>query len=386
MKTMIFQRLKLFFFIILCLHLFSCDKEDKEDIKEPDIEIPLEEKMMLIITTTTDGASIKLPFTGTVNCQIAWDGNNLEPETVTEAYPTHTYSKKGDYLILISGTVTEINANGLDESELACISGIYNFGKIGLTNLYSAFKGCTNLTYLSNYNSSSLADVTSFEDAFSECPLTIIPSDLFTDCRSVISFKNTFHNCINLTEIPSGLFGNCSSVISFAGTFNNCVNLKEIPSGLFNNCTQVESFKNTFNGCTGLTEIPPGLFDNCSSVMTFASTFHNCVNLKEIPSGLFNNCTQASDFMSTFQNCKNLTEIPFGLFDNCKEIENLMVTFAGCKNLTGESPYTIIENNKVHLYERNDKTGEFIKPKYFYSCFSECVGLSDFSDLPNEWK
>ncbi len=332
MKTMIFQRLKLFFFIILCLHLFSCDKEDKEDIKEPDIEIPLEEKMMLIITTTTDGASIKLPFTGTVNCQIAWDGNSLEPETITDAYPTHTYSKKGDYLILISGTVTEINANGLDESELACISGIYNFGKTGLTNLYSAFKGCTNLTYLSNYDSSSLADVTSFEDAFSECPLTIIPSDLFADCRSVISFKNTF------------------------------------------------------NGCTGLTEIPPGLFDNCSSVMTFASTFHNCVNLKEIPSGLFNNCTQASDFMSTFQNCKNLTEIPFGLFDNCKEIENLMVTFAGCKNLTGESPYTIIENNKVHLYERNDNTGGFIKPKYFYSCFSECVGLSDFSDLPNEWK
>lgn len=361
MKTIISQISKLFFFSILCFSLLSCsDKDEKKNIIEPEIEIPLTEKMIFIITTAADGTPIKLPITGTVNCKITWDSGSLDDfETITESYPIHTYTKKGDHLILISGTVTELNSNELNESELSCISGIYNFGKTGLTNLYCAFKGCTKLTYLSNYYPDSFSDVISFENSFSECLLTIIPSDFFKNCTLATSFKNTFTNCINLAEIPSGLFDNCA---------------------------QSTSFESTFSGCTSLTDIPFGLFDNCSSAISFASTFKDCSNLEEIPLELFDNCTQASNFMSTFQNCKKLIGIPSGLFSNCTQINNLMLTFAGCKNLTGESPYAEIEGKKVHLYERNGNIGGFIKPEYIYSCFSECIGLSDFSNLPNEWK
>lgn len=321
---------RIFIFLILSLVFLGC-KDENTPIEEP-IEIPYLEKMYLTVATKDNEFSVKLPLSGTINCEVDWNDGTLE--TVSEAYPTHTYTKAGKYLITIAGTVTSINSSELNDSELPCITGVYNWGKTGLTSMYSAFKGCTELTYVSNDNGQgSFADVKDFRDAF-----------------------------------------------------QGCLNLTEVPSGLFDNCTQITSFNNIFYGCSELTKIPSGLFDNCTNVMDLQAAFKNCKNLVEIPEKLFDKCIYAEDFSMAFQNCENLIEIPFGLFDNSKQIKSLIQTFAGCVNLEGESPYTVIDESKIHLYERNDGIGGFTEPQYIYFCFSECVKLSDYANIPNGWK
>lgn len=299
---------------------------------EPDEEIPIGEKMLLLVTTTDTNLTIKLPLTGTVNCTIDWGDDTSE--TVTDSYPTHTYIKTGSFLVMISGTVTALHSGDLNESERTGLTGVSNWGNTGLTTMYQAFKGCTQLSYLSTMN----------ESGFPE------------------------------------------SITSFYETFTDCSSLTEIPSGLFDNCTQVTAFTNTFAGCSGLTVIPVGLFDHCTEVTSFNSTFMGCSALTEIPTGLFNNCLYVKDFIATFQNCENIGEIPSGLFDHCTRIHNLLLTFAGCTSLQGESPYSVLDGKKVHLYERMEHTANFTVPDAYAFCFSGCTGLSDFNDIPDEWK
>ena len=57
----------------------------------------------------------------------------------------------------------------------------------------------------------------------------------------------------------------------------------------------------------------------------------------------------------------------------------------GCKALTGESPYTIVNDAKVHLYERTSALG-FSTVSTKTDCFDGCTGLSDYGDMPTTWK
>jgi len=56
-------------------------------------------------------------------------------------------------------------------------------------------------------------------------------------------------------KIPEGLFKNNINVISFRECFKGCSNLTEIPEGLFVNNTNATDFQGCFYGCSSLTEI-----------------------------------------------------------------------------------------------------------------------------------
>ena len=62
--------------------------------------------------------------------------------------------------------------------------------------------------------------------------------------------------------------------------------------------------------------------------------------------------------------------------------------FKGCTGLTGESPYTMVDGVKVHLYERNDHLDIFTKIplKDAKGTFAECTGLSDYASMPDKYK
>jgi hypothetical protein len=87
-----------------------------------------------------------------------------------------------------------------------------------------------------------------------------------------------------------------------------------------------------------------------------------------------------------FLGCASLKEIPAGLFDGLTKITNFSNTFKSCTGLTGESPYTVVNGVKVHLYERADNTSTFSKPTSTTSCFLDCTQLSDYEDIPTGWK
>ena len=87
-----------------------------------------------------------------------------------------------------------------------------------------------------------------------------------------------------------------------------------------------------------------------------------------------------TNFNSTFLNCSSLKSVPASLFDDCLKVTNFGKTFSGCTSLTGESPYTVIDGVKYHLYER-DSHSSFSTVKTMADCFSGCTGLTDYSTI-----
>ena len=256
-----------------------------------------------------------------------------------------------------------------------------------VTSFIGTFSECEYISSIPSGLFDNCVEATDFGYTFCDCSsLRTIPSGLFDNCSKVDSFTGTFDNCFYLSSIPSGLFDNCTEVTDFIWTFKNCYNLKSIPTGLFDNCTKVKAFSYTFYNCYSLLSIPSGLFNNCPKVTNFGSTFEKCSNLSSIPSGLFDNCLEAMDFSDTFNGCISLESIPTDLFDNNRKAARFYYTFAGCSKLIGESPYTIIDGVKYHLYDRYKNTINFITPEISSYCFGECTGLSDYNDIPSSWK
>lgn len=93
---------------------------------------------------------------------------------------------------------------------------------------------------------------------------------------------------------------------------------------------------------------------------------------------MFDDSPEACGFNYTFQNNASLVSIPAGLFDRCKGITGLDFCFSRCTGLSGESPYTMHGETKVHLYERERYPDYYpTPPMTAMACFMECRGLSD---------
>lgn len=199
-----------------------------------------------------------------------------------------------------------------------------------------------------------------------------------TDWSGLTTLHQAFMQCSALETIPANLFATCSGVTEATRVFMDCKSLREVPTRLFAACASVETFEYCFRGCTALETIGQDLFAGCSAVRYYDGLFIDCGRLRAIPEGLFDDSPDACGFNYTFQNNTSLTAIPCGLFDHCKAITGLDFCFSRCTGLTGESPYTMHGENKVHLYERERYPDYYpTPPMTAMACFMECRGLSD---------
>jgi len=316
------------------------------------------------------------------------------------------------YEIRISGTVSEINSNYIDEGKRSSIVAIKQWGNIGLRNISCGFNGNTNLSSIAPDESYCFSNIHSFDETFASCPrLKSIPKGLFQNAKNATYFNNTFRYCRSLESVPDRLFADCSSAVYFQSTFEECTSLKNIPGNIFEGCCNAQYITNTFRSCKKITSIPHGLFNDTNNVESFDCVFIYCENLESfpddifsktekvkifnhvfdgtkitnIPEGLFRNCPNASSFEGTFNYCISLKTIPAGLFDNNRKVTNFSNTFGWCYNIIGETPYTTINGKKVHLYERINFPDYFVTPIRNESCFSEDRTLTDYENIPSTW-
>ena len=117
-----------------------------------------------------------------------------------------------------------------------------------------------------------------------------------------------------------------------------------------------------------------------------ASAFRSCYNLTSVPRHLLDACPSVSNVDCIFGWCHSLKSVPTDLFNNLRKIANFNYCFAYCYELTGESPYTMVGNRKVHLYERSSYPDYFVTPTYHDYSFAECRNLSDFDMVPSDWQ
>ena len=301
---------------------------------------------------------VDLPLAGEYDCYVDWGDGIIEyclyrekPDVV------HIYenSSPASYIVKIVGKVPALNSQNVKAHS---IEEVIQWGQTNLIGMEHAFEGNYLLRKIATDDSGSFAAVASMYMAFSSCTA--------------------------LGSIPTGLLQHCSSALYVRHIFSNCTNLKDIPADLFRNLTETTDFSNIFSRCSNIKHLPAELFKYNIKATDFYSAFYCCDSLEELPEGLFHNNPFIKDMSETFRGCSSLKRVPISIFDNNRKLENVSAIFEGCE-LEGESPYTIINGVKYHLYERSLATD------YFYglkgdNAFAACRKLTDYDSIPDSWR
>ncbi|MBR3782814.1 MAG: hypothetical protein IKL14_05545, partial [Alphaproteobacteria bacterium] len=318
------------------------------------------------LTTTDDTDSFEFSISAAGEFIVDWGDGTVEtitkPDTTKTTY-SHNYATANTYTIGLSGQATAYN---------------------------------TSTAAISFYVNSSQTKIASIDGS-----LGAIFGTLSSDTNNQPRFYQTFYKATNMTgSIPSDLFAGISGAPAermFYSTFAYCSGLTSIPSDLFAGISGAPAsymFYETFRDCTGLTSIPSDLFAGISGAPAsymFYSTFYGCSGLTgAIPDGLFAGISGAPAegmFQQTFRGCSGLTSIPENLFGNISGVllysDSLFAMFAGCTSLTGPSARI----NGQYLYEIwpnvsfYNSVGSYVIGPYY-----QCTGLSDYNQIPNNWK
>lgn len=348
-----------------------------------------EEMVFLIHANVPNNYTAYLPLYGDVDCTVDWgDGvvEHFKGGYWQEAGKIcHTYEIKEieEYVVRVKGTVSRLYSADISAP---CVVEVRQWGLTGLEYMVQAFYGDYLLRRIAPDNAGSFKGVKSFCWAFSNCRfLEEIPNSLFEYGKEVTDFSAVFINCSSLTSIPSDLFAHCSKTVTFSSAFQDCVCLTSIPEYLFSSSPLVTNYQCVFANCKSLVSIPEGLFSNNPLVTNFYGVFNNCQSLTSIPAGLFSNNTLVLDFTFAFSSCTLLEYIPVELFSNCLRVEYFRHAFEYCRSVKGESPYSIVNGEKVHLYERELYADYFVRPEG-ERCFNECYQLTDRDNIKSEWR
>ena len=366
-----------------------------------------------------DDFTIYIPLRGNVDCLVDWgDGTSdrIARWLDGDDWIYHRYDTESprDYTISVSGSVERLDSNGIPLNY--GITSIEQWGRLGLRSMDYAFYDYSKLSFLPPDLEGSFKEVESFHEAFANCSsLTDVSPDLFSESRMATSFYGVFRGCAGLTKIPTGLFEKCKSAMDFSQAFFNCSNLRAIPKNLFSGCERLYSVNYTFYGCSSIKNIPGELFSSCpellylsyafaytgvefvpeglfranTKITDFSGCFSGCP-LKDILGNMFETNKEVVTFSRCFQNCK-LKTIPANLFDNNRKVTNFSNTFRNNYQymaddntvIASESPYTIINGKKVHLYERKDYPDYFVFPSNYTRCFHSQQCFID--TIPEEW-
>lgn len=280
-----------------------------------------------------------------------------------------------------------------------------------VTTLASLFYGCSALTSVPAGIFDKQTAVTTVSSCFYGCSaLRELPDGLFDKQTGTTNISSLFKGCSSLVSVPSGLFDSFSKATNMANLFSGCASLKSLPADLFAKLTAVTQAGYLYEGCTGLTQFPSlknctalktvnALWKDCSTLVsapddyfpesvksgtTLAYLFQNCSALENVPAGLFRNFESVTIITQMFENCTSLRSLPVEMFDNMRKITTATSAFNGCSAFTGESPYTMVEGEKVHLYERSTANGFSAVTKYT-DCFEGCTQMADYANIPQAW-
>ena len=334
---------------------------------------------------------VSLPLSGEVDCVIDWGDGTVEAiqdHLGTGVYPSHSYdiAAPATYTISVSGTVAQLNAENMPDRE--AIRAVVQWGDLGLRSMEGAFANCTQLSSVPEDPLEAFSDVVLFNRAFYRClSLKQVPEKLFAHCTAARAFSSLFAEG-GLEEIPEGLFAGCPSAVLFDNAFRGCKNLLRVPEALFAACTKAEDFSGVFRD-TRFPEIPGGIFRNCPAVTSFEEAFRGA-KITAIPEALFAGNPEVLSFQKTFRECLQVVDIPAGIFDRNRKVTNFEgVFFKGNAATAGkESPFTLIDGVKVHLYERAEYPDSFVTPLEHEDALEAFFDGNDpeGEPIPDDWR
>ncbi len=268
------------------------------------------------------------------------------------------------------------------------------FGTAERTNISTCanmFEKCTSLSSVAtnSFNVLRRSSGTTLTSLFDGCTaITSVPDGLFRE--TVGTFGNVFRGCTSLRSVGSEVF-NGKRPTGLANLFVNCTALSDVSATMFCDVAGVTSLAGIFDGCSALRSVPADLFKGMTGITTMSNLFRGCSSLASVSKDMFGEMAAVTNVSGMFSGCTSLTAFPVDFFDNMLKITNVGNLFNGCQNIFGESPYTVVNGKKIHIYERINtaETGMASIATASSSrkgCFAGCTGMTDFASIPDMWK
>lgn len=185
-----------------------------------------------------------------------------------------------------------------------------------------------------------------------------------------------FRNCTKLSEISEN-FIIPNSVTNCSYMFSGCSSLTSIPKHL-SIPNSVTNCSNMFGGCSNLIEVEAG-FTLGNSLIDCSYMFSNCQNLTTIPPSMkLPNCIQTCQSMFNYDFSQLSSDISYIWPDEFEYTGTINLQFMFGAVLASHIPVTgIIPADKL-----------WNSSKTFNSsfCFAACTSLTNYDEIPADWK
>lgn len=218
-------------------------------------------------------------------------------------------------------------------------------------------------------------------------------------------WSNAFFKCWYLREVV-GSFAGKPNLLTCNAMFMNCWRLASVPPQMFRGCPRLDDARSCFQvayliptgdymfaDCPKLRDVhwvfsgiripsAVGAFQNCPTLTSVVNLFTDCKSLTDV-TDVFKGCANIQLALRAFQNCVVLNP-PVNVFDDCKKAYNFKECYNNLPAATNESPYTVVNGQKVHLWERTPELG-FALPTQYDFCFTDSPNFADYANIPEAW-
>lgn len=334
--------------------------------------------------------TVYLPFRNYLNCVVDWGDGNIESfqgyYNIDGVKHKYQISSPETYSISVSGRVEGIDTNSVPAMDV--ILAVEQWGNLNTRTV--SFSKCSRLESVASDEMGFFSTVTYSYGLFQNCKsLKTIPEGLLANAANLQDMYYAFAGS-GISSVPAGLLKGMKSLKIVYAWFQQIPDLKSIPEDLFSNCPNVANIteiRYLFSD-SGLESIPKDLFKDCENVTNFEGVFSG-TKITTIPADLFANNKKITSVYNTFGGCEQLRSIPVSIFDENRRITNFAYVFsAEVPNLEKqESPYTVIDGNKVHLYQRANYPDDFVTPTSFYGALRAFANKNwGLETIPSSWR
>lgn len=218
-----------------------------------------------------------------------------------------------------------------------------------------------------------------WNNAFFKCWYLTEVVGSFAGKPNLLTCNAMFMNCWRLASVPPQMFRGCPR-LDDAGSCFQWAYL--IPPGdyMFADCLKLRDVQQAFSGARIRSAV--GAFQNCPTLTSVVNLFTECKSLTDV-TDIFKGCTNIKCASRVFRNCAVLNP-PVNVFDDCKKIYAFKEGLNNLPAATNESPYTVVNGQKIHLWERTPELG-FALPTQYDLCFTDSPNFADYPNIPETW-
>lgn len=310
----------------------------------------------------------------------------------------------GKYLSLNANNANEGYVNWGDGTPVEYIKNNAPFGH----NYAAGTTGEIVVTFLGRTGAFFLGNKSSDQEAFKKSLIKVDITNADAACPSGM-WINAFWGCSYLVEVVGSFAGkpnikNCSSM------FISCSHLKSVPEQMFRWCPRLLTVSRIFSYCRALktkmdymfadcpalnsveyslfeafeVQSAVGILSNSLAITNADFMFMKCKALTDVTDMFFGGeYTKLTSAISIFYDCP-LLNVPSSVFDLAKHIVKFKNALALNPSATNESPYTVVNGQKIHLWERTVALG-FAVPIVYEFCFTDSPNFADYANIPETW-